>query len=105
MSMAFEGSWKSVTSNIPGYVAGSEWLEFCARGDHVWKVAQRSGVGAPVITRFSLEQEGTSFRMRPFTRLTGELGTGWAIHLQRISTTELVVTPEHGFTTVFKREE
>src|SRR5579884_948758 len=106
MNLSFQGSWRSVRSTIPDFVAGKEWLHFTDGEFHVWEVAQRSGKGAPVLTRFILEEEGAIFHMRPISRSTGIPGRpGWTIKIELISSTELAVTPQHGFTTIFNHEE
>lgn len=105
MKTPFVGSWRSCRSNIPGYVPGEERLRFTEEGLHVWKVGQHGAAGSPGITHFILEEEGTGFRMKPGKPGDRICGAGWFIRIEQVGAVELAVTPQHGFTTFFRREE
>jgi hypothetical protein len=103
MGTEFTGSWRSVRSNIKGYVPGGEWLHFSEKSTHVWQLAQLQGRGRPAITHFVLRKED-GLRLCPIAKETGAIGSGWRIGIEKLGANELVVTPQHGFVTVFRRE-
>jgi hypothetical protein len=103
METPFTGSWRSVRSNIPGYHIGGEILRFSI-GEHVWEIAQRHGQGRPSVNRFVLKEEGDGYRLC-LIKKDGEISDGTHIEIKKVTDLEIVVTPQHGFSTVFKRED
>ena len=105
MKTELTGLWRSVESNIPGYVPGGECLRFSEEEVHVLEVAQRSGRGRPSITRFVLKEEKEGYRLRPIQQDSGDLGVGWHIDIRKVSPDEIEVIPQHGFISIFRREK
>ncbi|HEY4248230.1 MAG TPA: hypothetical protein VGM64_15380 [Lacunisphaera sp.] len=104
MRTDFTGSWRSIRSNIPGYIPGGELLHFSDEGNHVWAVMQPKGKGRPSITHFILKKEAGSLRLCPIIKESGAIAEGWCIGIEVAGANELVVTPQHGFVTVFRSE-
>jgi hypothetical protein len=104
METDFTGSWRSVRSDIPGYVPEGEWLRFSEGGVHVWEIARPEGKGCPSVTHFVLKKEAGGWRLCPIIRQSGAIAEGWGVTIERTGEKELAVTPQHGFTTIFRDE-
>lgn len=93
------GTWVSESSNISGYVPGTEWLEFLDDGkDHVWKLRQL--VGELWIRRFRLEEKGDTLT---FSAIEEDgAAKSWPIEFVVLPDDRIAVS-HHGFTTIFKR--
>jgi hypothetical protein len=105
MNAPLIGSWKSVRSNIPDYIAGSEWLHFFPDKAHVWEVGQPDGRSRPSTTHFTLKKEGSGFLFQPLPIGEKPAIEAWKIKIERISARDIAVAPQHGFTTIFQRIE
>jgi hypothetical protein len=105
MKSPFTGSWQSIRSNIPDYVAGGEWLHFAEEDEHIWEVAQPGGKGRPSITRFTMKTVGADFRFCPIPKAGRPVTAGWILKIERIAPREIAITPGHGFTTIFRQTE
>jgi len=96
------GSWVSESSDISGYIAGAEWLEFMTDDkEHVWKM--RQPVGELWICRFRVIRENDGFRFYPSTHVTEKAR-------KEGSPIDFVIQPDaklsvshHGHTTIFRK--
>jgi len=93
-----------VRSNIQGYIAGNERLQFfVGNTDNILKIKQP--IGELWICRFRLVEENDSFRFYPTTNSSEKTQQeGWPIRLERFSPIELAAS-HHGFTTTFIKQK
>ena len=105
MNTPLTGAWQSIRSNIPNYAVGREWLRFSDEDEHVWEIAQPEGQGRPSITRFTLEKKDSEFRFHPISKDSTTASEGWTVKIESMDPIEIAVTPQHGFTTIFRRTE
>lgn len=101
------GSWKSESSNIPGYVPGREWLHFYPDGQHVIETLHPGQDTKTVKIEFTMEGQEGACRFCPTKRrLDGSSQGCWGVSIVRVSQEAIAITPDlprHGFTTVYRR--
>jgi hypothetical protein len=109
MDPSLIGSWKSIRSSIPSYVAGREWLHLSADGTHVIEQLHPGQDAKSVKIPFTLLEDHEGLVLCPTKKHPdGSTQAGWRISIEQLGADEIAVTPKlphHGFTTIYRRED
>ena len=94
MNHALVGSWRSNTSDIPGYAPGCESLHFSQDGNHSWEISQPALPAKPKIIRFKLQETSDGeFLFCTYLQSYDEpVHASWPIAITFMNTDEMILT-------------